>query len=88
MKVIIFKVTIFTDFIKMIKYIKTPFNIELIIFYRNKLTKIFQFHFKGVLLYITYYLISNLSHTLYKALFTALYISNFSSYIFLYSVLG
>lgn len=54
MKVIIFKVTIFTDFIKMIKYIKTPFNIELINFYRNKLTKIFQFHFKGVLLYITY----------------------------------
>ena len=54
MKVIIFKVTIFTDFIKIIKYIKTPFNIELIIFYRNKLTKIFQFHFKGVSLYITY----------------------------------
>lgn len=54
MKVIIFKVTIFTNFIKMIKYIKTPFNIELIIFYRNELTKIFQFHFKGVSLYITY----------------------------------
>lgn len=54
MKVIIFKVTIFTDFIKMIRHNKIPFNIELMISYENELTKIFQFHFKGVLLYITY----------------------------------
>ena len=54
MKVIIFKVTIFTDFIKIIKYSKAPFNIELMISYENELTKIFQFHFKGVSLYIIY----------------------------------